>query len=120
MDCFVTDFETGKLDGRYMTGELPSLNFEDNQFQLALCSHFLFLYSDMLSYDFHYLSIREMLRIAKEVRIFPLLTLMLEKSPYLQTLMNNLTKDGFSVKVERVKYELQKGGNEMLRIQRFV
>jgi len=117
MDCFAADYSNGKLDGRYVTGELPNLEFKDDQFQLALCSHFLFLYSDQLSYEFHQRSIRELLRIANEVRIFPLLTLMLKKSQYLITLINDLTSDGFSVTIERVRYEIQKGGNEMLRIR---
>lgn len=115
---FAADYEAGKADGRYVIGELPSLGFEDNKFQLALCSHFLFLYSDQFSYEFHLASVREMLRVATEVRIFPLLTLMLKKSPYLQPLIETLKAEGFIANVEKVGYELQRGGNEMLRIQR--
>lgn len=117
---FAADYETGKANGRYRVGELPSLDFEDNTFQLALCSHFLFLYSDHFSYEFHVASIREMLRVAVEVRIFPLVTLMLEKSAYLQPLVERLRTEGFVADVEKVGYELQKGGNEMLRIQRSI
>ena len=58
-----------------------------------------------------------MLRVASEVRIFPLLTLMLERSPYVQLLVDNLKSEGFVASVEKVGYELQRGGNEMLRIQ---
>lgn len=115
---FAADYETGKANGRYVIGELPSLDFEDREFQLALCSHFLFLYSDHFSYEFHVASVREMLRVATEVRIFPLLTLVLEKSPYLQPLVDSLRVDGFVATLEKVGYELQRGGNEMLRIQR--
>jgi hypothetical protein len=115
---FLADYETGRAEGRYVVGELPSLDFEDSEFQLALCSHFLFLYSDHLSYEFHVASVREMLRVATEVRIFPLLTLMLEKSPYVQPLIESLKMDGFVADIEKVDYELQRGGNEMLRIHR--
>ena len=115
---FAKDYETGRNRGRYLVGELPCLDFQANRFDLALCSHFLFLYSDHFSYQFHYASVREMLRIATEVRIFPLLTLMREPSPYVQPLIESLKADGFEVMVEKVNYELQKGGNEMLRIQR--
>ena len=115
---FAADYETGKASGRYRVGELPSLDFEDSRFQLALCSHFLFLYSDHFSYEFHVASVREMLRVAAEVRIFPLVTLMLEKSPYVQPLVERLRTEGFVAAVEKVGYELQRGGNEMLRIQR--
>lgn len=115
---FAADYEMGKAEGRYRIGELPTLDFDADAFQLALCSHFLFLYSDHFSYQFHVASVREMLRVASEVRIFPLLTLMREKSPYLEPLIEDLKADGFSATVEKVGYELQRGGNEMLRIQR--
>lgn len=115
---FGADYDKGKAEGRYIIGKLPILDFEDRKFQLALCSHFLFLYSDRLSYEFHSASVLEMLRVASEVRIFPLLTLMLERSPYVQPLIENLKSKGFVVSVEKVGYELQRGGNEMLRIQK--
>ncbi|MEN8220558.1 MAG: SAM-dependent methyltransferase [Pseudomonadota bacterium] len=115
---FVADYERGKTEGRYVVGELPALDFADDQFQLAVCSHFLFLYSDHFTYEFHRASVLEMLRVAEEVRIFPLLTLMLKVSPYVQPLVSELKSKGFIVSVEKVGYELQRGGNEMLRIQR--
>ena len=117
-DTFVEDFTMRRDSGCYITGELPSLPFADRQFDLALCSHFLFLYSEHFSLEFHWTSICEMLRIANEVRIFPLLTLMLEKSPYLATILARLTQEGYSVEIRRVEYELQRGGNEMLVISR--
>jgi len=115
---FVADYEKGKNQGRYVVGELPTLGFDDSQFQLALCSHFLFLYSDHFTYEFHRASVLEMLRVASEVRFFPLLTLMLRESPYVQPLIEELTSEGFVVSVEKVGYELQRGGNEMLRIRK--
>lgn len=41
---FIADYEAGKKAGRYFVGELPNLDFMSDQFDLALCSHFLFLY----------------------------------------------------------------------------
>ena len=114
---FITDYEQGKLDGRYLNQELPQLNFKDKEFDLALCSHFLFLYSEHYDYQFHVNSIREMLRIANEVRIFPLLTLMLQRSPYLDKVIQQLGELGYSVSIVKVEYEFQKGGNEMLVIK---
>lgn len=115
---FLSDYEQGRGEGRYLVGKLPNLDFADEQFQLALCSHFLFLYSDHLSYKFHLASVLEMLRIAAEVRLFPLVTLMLDRSPYLRLLSEHLMAQGYVVTVERVNYELQRGGNEMLRIRK--
>ena len=68
---FLRDFEKGKAQGRYVLGELPLLDYPDLSFDIALCSHFLFLYSQHYDYDFHKKSIHELLRIAGEVRIFP-------------------------------------------------
>ncbi len=53
MRVFLSDFEKGKCDGRYVTASLPSLPFSDGQFDIALCSHLLFLYSDRLNFEFH-------------------------------------------------------------------
>jgi hypothetical protein len=117
---FISDYDSGKMEGRYRVGELPRLDYEDDQFDLALCSHFLFLYSDQYSYEFHQASVYEMLRVAREVRIFPLLSLMLERSRHLQPLVDDLVSQGHSVSVRRVGYELQKGANEMLQITRTV
>jgi hypothetical protein len=114
---FIDDYDQGKLEGRYLNQELPQLNFKDKEFDLALCSHFLFLYSDHYNYQFHFDSIIEMLRIAQEVRIFPLLTLMLQRSPYLDKVIQQLGEMGYSVAIVKVEYEFQKGGNEMLVIK---
>ena len=115
---FIADYDNGKAEGRYVVGELPALDLNGNTFDLALCSHFLFLYSDHLTYEFHRASVLKMLAVASEVRIFPLLTLMLKPSPHVPPLIEELEFNGFSVSVEKVSYELQRGGNEMLRIQR--
>jgi len=53
-----------------------------NSFDLALCSHFLFLYSDQLSKQFYVQAIREMCRGASEVRIFPSIALDNRTSPH--------------------------------------
>jgi hypothetical protein len=117
MKKFVADFPEGLQQGRYLAGELPQLNFSDKQFDLALCSHFLFLYSAFFSYDFHLASVQEMLRIADEVRIFPLLTLEGKKSDYVSPLLNDLDKLGYAATIEEVDYEFQKGGNELLTVR---
>jgi hypothetical protein len=115
---FVDDFELGKKENRYIVGELPCLDFDDDQFDLALCSHFLFLYSEHFDFEFHEKSIREMLRVAKEVRIFPLLDLENNKSRHIASMIDLYENRGFEVEVRRVEYELQRGGNEMLRIRK--
>ena len=58
---------------------------------------------------------RELCRVANELRIFPILTLAREPSPYLNPLIECLARDGWSARLERVGYEFQRGGNVMLR-----
>lgn len=118
MEKFLLDYEIGRIKGRYLWQSLPKLQLADHQFELCVCSHLLFLYSDHLSLDFHIASIHELLRISKEVRIFPLLKLDCEPSPYLELVVNLLSSQQFDVEVQPVAYEFQKGGNQMLKINR--
>jgi hypothetical protein len=118
MEKFLLDYEIGRIKGRYLWQSLPKLELADHQFELCVCSHLLFLYSDHLSLDFHIASIHELLRISKEVRIFPLLKLDCEPSPYLELVVNLLSSQQLHVEVQPVAYEFQKGGNQMLKINR--
>jgi hypothetical protein len=118
LEMFLADYDRGLREQRYITGELPSLPFDSGSFGLAVCSHLLFLYSDLLSEDFHIRSVIELCRVADEVRIFPLLTLRREPSPHLAAVRSVLDSKGLGSEVVRVDYELQRGGNQMLRIFR--
>jgi hypothetical protein len=117
MATFLRDYDTGVREGRCLAGELPSLPFECGQFDIALSSHFLFLYSDHLTAEFHLKALGEMLRVAHEVRVFPVLTLDGNTSPHLDIVAEHFAKGGFSVGLRRVPYEFQRGGNEMLLIK---
>jgi hypothetical protein len=117
METFLADFDAGKLAGRYIPGELPALPFAAGEFDLALSSHFLFLYSGHLSAQFHLQALRKMLRVAREVRVFPLVTLDNTLSLHLKFVREQLASLGFNVEVRRVPYEFQRGGNEMLAIR---
>jgi len=116
MRVFLADFEKGREEGRYVAGELPNLPFADQSVDLALCSHFLFLYSDHLPAEFHRRAILEMLRVAQEVRIFPVLTLEGKRSPHLDGVIKWFASQ-FRIDLVQVDYEFQRGGNEMLRIR---
>ena len=117
MESFLSDYEIGKIQGRYIAGELPLLPFGNGAFDLALSSHFLFLYNAQLSLEFHLESITQMLRVANEVRIFPLLTLDGRKSSCLKTVIQSFKNQGFVAEIRRVPYEFQKSGNEMLLVR---
>ena len=118
MEKFLLDYESGKVTGRYLDRSLPSLDFLDRQFELCVCSHLLFLYSEQLSLDFHLTSILELLRVALDVRIFPLINLDCKPSAYLDPIVRELANAGYRSQVISVDYEFQKGGNQMLRISR--
>jgi hypothetical protein len=118
MNEFLRDYPAGLTAGRYIDAELPSLPFADSSFDLALCSHFLFLYTTQLGEAFHRSAIHEMCRVATEVRIFPLLALGSTPSPLVTTMVEEFGGRGFDVKIEDVRYEFQRGGNKMMRISR--
>lgn len=118
MERFLGDYETGRKEGRYVAAELPALAFAADPYNIALCSHFLFLYSEQLSFEFHLDSIRNLLRVAREVRVFPLLELGTRPSRHVEPIMTALRGDGCQVEIEVVDYEFQRGGNRLMRIQR--
>jgi len=80
MESFLADYRLEGEQRRYVTGELPCLPFADRTFDLAVCSHLLFLYSEHLTEDFHVASLEELCRVAGEARVFPLLELGARKS----------------------------------------
>ena len=118
MNEFLDDYPTGRAEGRYIDAELPNLPFSDSSFDLALSSHFLFLYTTQLGEAFHRAAIREMCRVAREVRIFPLLALGAIASALVEPLMGELREQGFTASIDDVPYEFQRGGNKMMRIRR--
>lgn len=116
MDEFLADYDKGKREGRYIDGELPEFLFEADRFDLALCSHFLFLYSEHLTVQFHLKSVKEMCRIAREVRIFPVPKHGSKRSRHLDKVINELRNSGYVVRKTEVDYEFQKCGNQMLKV----
>ena len=105
MRRFIEDFPRGKSVGRYREAALPLLPFADQEFDLALSSHFLFLYSAQLSLEFHVASIAEMCRVAGEARIFPLLQMGGASSPHLDKVIETLAARGLQVDIIEVSYE---------------
>jgi hypothetical protein len=118
MRRFLDDYPAGRAEGRYVNAGLPSLPFADRSFDLALSSHFLFLYTEQFDERFHRQSLMEMCRVAAEVRVFPLLALGAVRSRYLDPIVEDMRRNGLDVAIDTVPYEFQKGGNQMLRIRR--
>lgn len=107
----------------YIKAELPVLPFEDGAFDLVLSSHLLFVYDDRLDQAFHLASIREMLRVGREVRIFPLVDVHNSRegkaqnfSPILYEALDAL-KEVCEAEILPVDFEFQKGAGYMLRLR---
>src|SRR5258706_6896915 len=118
MEVFLKDYEAGKRESRYVEGEIQMLPFADQNFDLAICSHFLFLYTSQLTEDFHKSAVLELCRVAAEVRVFPLLALGGTLSAYVPGTVDDLRNRGYDVTIERVPYEFRRGGNQMMLIRR--
>jgi hypothetical protein len=118
MSEFLADYDAGLREQRYVTAAAPSLPFADASFDLAVSSHFLFLYSQQLGLQFHQEAVLELCRVADEVRIFPILALGGGASPFVAGTIEHLRRWDYSVTIERVPYEFQRGGNEMMRIRK--
>ena len=119
MTRFLNDYQQGKEAGRYISASLPTLPFEDSTFDLALCSHYLFLYSEHVNREQHILSMRELCRVASEVRVYPLLSIDNNQiSPHLEAVISDLTEQGINVSLVPVNYQFQKGATKMLVAKR--
>ncbi|WP_368489567.1 hypothetical protein [Clostridium sp. BJN0013] len=114
---FIQDFKQNSRV-EYVTTEYPKSHFKDKQFNIALVSHFLFMYDEHLGYKFHKKVIEELVRItSKEIRVFPIVNLKCEKSLFVNRLIEDKCFSKYEIETVKVNYEFVKGGNEMLVIK---
>lgn len=116
LKAFCTDYNTKD----YWFAELPKLPYADNTFDLVLSSHLLFVYDDRLDLAFHEASITEMLRIGKEVRIFPLVDYKNSHADELDNLSPFAYQiaEKFGGEIVKVGFEFQKSAGYMLKIKK--
>lgn len=110
--------ESAGID-RYLDGRLPNIPFNDNEFPLVLCSHFMFLYAAQFGHEFHIQSILELMRVCKpggEIRIYPLIALNWEPYPELESLMDTIKANGGTPERLPSKLPFIPGSNQFLRI----
>lgn len=117
MDAFLEDFAKYRTTDRYVNDALPNLPFGDYQFDLVLCSHCLFTYSEQLDGAFHQRAVLEMIRVGRETRIFPLLELDGKPSRHLDSVLSLIKERNIPFEITAVDYEFQKGGNQLLTIK---
>lgn len=114
MSRFLRVYDTGRPAKRYVAASLPDLPFENGSFDIALSSHLLFLYADQMTAGFHVESIAEVMRVAREVRVFPLLDMRGQRSRHLEEVTERLAVQGFVVEIRTVPYEFQKNGGQAM------
>lgn len=113
---FFSDYNKGKAENRYLGVSEYALPFSDFTFDFALSAHYLFADLDEQDVHFHIQVIRELARVAKEVRIFPLIDRYNQPSPFLGPVLLALQQDNYGIEVREVAYHLQPSGNAMLRV----
>jgi hypothetical protein len=117
MRLFLADYEQGKAEKRYICHELPdSLPYEDNAFDIGLSSHFLLMYT-ALGYDFHISAMTEMLRVCKEIRIFPIVDLDANKTDLISNVIEYFKKS-YDVEIKDTRYKFQKDADKLLVIRK--
>ncbi|STX29578.1 SAM-dependent methyltransferase [Legionella beliardensis] len=116
MKRFFDDYLLGKQEKRYLPLQEINLPFADFYFDLALSSHYLFADLENQDVDFQVKAIKELARVAKEVRIFPLINRDGQPSAFLGPVLLQLQQDNYGIEVKSVIYNLQPKGNAMLRV----
>jgi hypothetical protein len=118
MEHFLTDYRSRERQGRYVAGDGSHLPFKPQSFDLALVSHFLFTFGHLLGEHFHVVTLEELLRVAGEVRIFPLIQVDGSPAEFLPALRRRLESWGVLWEEIPVEYRFQKGAEHMLRLTR--
>lgn len=117
---FISDYDKGIKEKRYIKGKLPTLAFGDKTFDLVLNGHFLFTYSHRFDFSFILSSMLELLRVSsKEVRIYPIQKSSSRPYVHMTKLLDTLKGEyGISYDIITVSFEFQRGSNKMLRLTR--
>ena len=113
---FLSDYKTSR--DRYIAGELPTLPFADESFDLTLVSYFLFAYQERFSYEFHRDSILEIMRVTRgEARIYPTVTFEAHPSEYLPQLESDPALKSFKFMEIKTDFEFLVNSNSFLRVR---
>ena len=116
IDQFFADYKAGLQEKRYIGVNNIHLPYPDCYFDFALSSHYLFADLEDQDINFHVEMIKELARVAKEVRIFPLIDRYGNPSPFLGPVLLALQQGHYGTELRSVPYHLQTNGNAMLRV----
>ena len=108
-------FRRGLGVAHYVSASLPELPFLPKSFDLVLCSHLLFLYSAEFDFEAHLAFLREMLRVGREVRVYPLFDMDGRPSAHLEGAIQTL-QASTHVELVPLSFEFRCGDSKMLRL----
>jgi len=116
-DRFLNDYAAHHE--RYVTAALPNTVFRDDEFDVALASHLLFLYDDLVGYEFHKRSLLELCRVTRrEIRVYPLTNMSGIKSSFVEQLVSDRDCSSLAFTFVKSDFEFFKNANELLVIQK--
>lgn len=111
-DLFAFDYKPES--GNYVAAALPELPFNDDSFQLALCSHLLFSHSEILTFDEHFAGIQELCRVTHgEVRVFPVVNVKGAMIPRFNDLRAMLGQQGITTELRTITSSWLLAGKQM-------
>ena len=115
-DQFFQDYMTGVHQGRDQTFDNGHLPFEHSSFDIALCSNFLFADLAEQGLAFQLAWIKELARVANDIRIYPLTDQQGRVSEILGPVLLQLQQDGFQVVIQEVPFRLVPNSKAMLKL----
>jgi hypothetical protein len=119
-EAFLADIQRDRDEntGHYQPAVLPHLPFPDESFALAVSGFLLFTYPRHFDLDMHLRAIRELLRVAEEVRVHPLNDSAGNPYPMLDTLLGHLAADGIQANLITVPGQSDSRDTHTLRLTR--
>ncbi len=115
-DMFFADYLSDRQ--RYVAATLPELPFSCAAFRLAVCSHLLFCYPEFLTYDGHLAGLLELIRVADELRVYPLVDTCGRPYPKLDELRTALAEHGVRTEIRTAACTYIVGADQLLICRR--
>ena len=108
--------DIGARPRRYIAAALPHLPMTTGSFDLVLCSHLLFTWSNVLDADWHFTALAELARVARrEVRVYPVVSQGAgQPVAFLGDVRARLHAIGYCTTIAEVPYRFQRTAGQML------
>lgn len=113
---FFEDYPQGFQQHRYVGVSQNRLPYSNHRFDMALCANFLFADLSLQDLDFHLHWIEELLRVAHDVRIYPLTNKYGKPSELLGPVLLALQQLGIQATVQDVPFRVVPESMAMLKL----